>query len=103
MLRGTPVPINPLVDDDTIHIATCKNYLASESGIELKRSDPGVFQLIMQHLQEHLQHQQQTQEQNQQHMAQMYATVKSQEQMNKTAIRAMSPPQPRNNATGQFK
>jgi hypothetical protein len=64
--------------------------------------------LIEQHLQQHTQQQQQTQQQNMQMMAQQYAHVKAAEQMQKEAIRSMSPgkvptPQPRNNVTGQFR
>jgi hypothetical protein len=102
MLRGTPVPIDPVVDDSVIHIEGCRNYLASERGMELAKVNPQAHALIKQHLQEHLQQQQQTQEQNLTRQAQVYATVKAQEQMQKTAIRAMQPPQPRN-GQGQFR
>lgn len=102
MLRGTPVPTDPLVDDAVIHIEGCRNFLASERGMELKKLSPQLYQLIEGHLQEHLQAQLKSQEEERNKMAQTYATVKSQEQMNKTAIRAMAPPQPRD-GTGQFK
>ena len=101
MLRGIPVEVNPLVDDAVIHIEVCRNYLAGERGLELARANPQAHGIIMQHLQAHLQQQQQTQDQNQQKMAQVYATVEAQKQMNKTAIRAMAPPQPRS-PNGQF-
>lgn len=102
MLKGVPVPIDPIVDDAVIHIEVCRNFLASERGIELKKTNPQTYLIIKQHLQQHLQAQVQQQEENQQKMAQAYATIKAQEQMNKTVVRAMAPPQPRNGATGQF-
>lgn len=94
MLRGTPVPINPLVDDFSIHIEVCRNFLAGERGMELQKMNPQAFQLILQHLQQHLQAQAQQQEDQRNKMAQTYATVKAQEQVQKTAIRAMEPPRP---------
>jgi hypothetical protein len=102
MLRGIPVPTDPIVDDAVIHIEGCRNFLASERGMELKKINPQAFQVIEKHLQEHLQYQQQQQQENMSRMAQTYATVKAQEQVQKTAIRAMEPPQPRN-GQGQFK
>jgi hypothetical protein len=102
MLRGIPVPTDPIVDDAVIHIEGCRNFLASERGMELKKINPQAFQIIEKHLQEHLQYQQQQQQENMSRMAQTYATVKAQEQVQKTAIRAMEPPQPRN-GQGQFK
>jgi hypothetical protein len=53
MLKGEPVPINPVVDNEEIHIAATKNFLASGIGIDLEKSNPQVYQLIMQHLQMH--------------------------------------------------
>lgn len=102
MLRGIPVPIDPIVDDSVIHIEGCRNFLASERGMELKKMNPPAFQLIEQHLQQHLQTQLTQQQEQQTRMAQVYANVKAQEQVTKTAIRAMEPAQPRN-GSGQFK
>lgn len=102
MLRGQPVPTDPLVDDAVIHIEGCRNFLASERGIELKKINPQAYQLIENHLQEHLQAQLKQQEEDRDRMAQTYSTIKANEQMQKTAIRAMSSPQPRN-GQGQFK
>ena len=102
MLRGVPVNIDPLVDDHAIHIGGCRSFLAGDRGMELKKINPQAYQLVEQHLQEHLKTQQQQQEASQTKMAQVYATVEAQKQMQKTAIRAMAPPQPRNPASGKF-
>jgi hypothetical protein len=92
MLRGTPVPIDPLVDDAVIHIEGCRNYLAGDKGIELKRVNPQAYQLIAQHLQQHLQAQQQQEEQSTQQMVDRYVAVKQTEQIRRAAIRSMVPP-----------
>jgi hypothetical protein len=92
MLRGQPVNIDPLVDDDVIHIEGCRNYLASERGIELKKMNPQVYQIIEQHLQAHLQNQQQQQEQNTQKEIDRYVATKQTEQIRRAAIRSMIPP-----------
>jgi hypothetical protein len=102
MLRGIPVPIDPLVDDNVIHIEGCRNFLASERGMELKKMNPQAFQIIEKHLEDHLQAQLSQQKEESEKMAQIYATVKAQEQVQKTAIRAMAPPQQRSPQTGQF-
>jgi hypothetical protein len=101
MLRGTPVPIDPLIDDAVIHIEGCRNYLASEKGIDLKKVNPQAFQLIEQHLQQHLQHQQQEQEQNMQKMIDNYVATKQTEQIRRAAIRSMVPPANRPPRNGQ--
>lgn len=102
MIKGVPVEIDTLVDDAVIHIEVCRNFLADERGMELKKINPQAHQLIQQHLQAHLQAQLSQQEENQTKMAQVYATVEAQKQMNKTAIKAMAPPQART-PNGQFR
>jgi hypothetical protein len=92
MLRGTPVPIDPIVDDAVIHIEGCRNYLASERGLELKKINPQAYQLIEQHLQQHIQAQQQQTEQQMQQMVDQYVAVKQTEQIRRAAIRSMIPP-----------
>jgi hypothetical protein len=92
MLRGTPVPIDPIVDDSVIHVEVCRNYLASEKGIELKKVNPQAYQLIEQHLQQHMQAQEQQQEQSTQKMVDQYVATKQVEQIRRAAIRSMVPP-----------
>ena len=47
------VPIEPELDDDVVHIQTCKSYLLSPRGIYLKQENPGAYMNIVAHLQEH--------------------------------------------------
>lgn len=50
---GIFVDIDVLVDDHSVHIATCKHLLASLRGIELKKVNPQAYNLVEQHLQAH--------------------------------------------------
>jgi len=92
MLRGTPVNIDPLVDDDGIHIEVCRNYLASERGLELKKVNPKAYEIVSQHLQMHLQNHNQQQDDNMQKMTDQYVATKQMEQIRRAAIRSMVPP-----------
>lgn len=54
MRRGVAVQINPLVDDHSIHAETLRNYLADSQGIDIQRTNPQEYQLLIQHLEQHL-------------------------------------------------
>jgi len=51
------VPIEPLIDDNDVHIEVTRDYMAGENGADLKNTDPQVYQLLMDHLQMHMQSQ----------------------------------------------
>lgn len=53
MMKDMPIPIEPLVDDDQIHIDTLKNYLVSQVGMDAKTYNPMGYELCLMHLQEH--------------------------------------------------
>lgn len=52
--RGTYIPVEPLIDDNTIHITVAKNYLVSNEGQDLKNTNTQAYNLIMQHIQDHM-------------------------------------------------
>jgi predicted RNA-binding Zn-ribbon protein involved in translation (DUF1610 family) len=47
------VPIDPVVDDDAIHIAACKDFLVDDIGLDLKKQQPNVYADIIAHLMMH--------------------------------------------------
>jgi len=49
------IPIEPEIDDNSIHIDTCKFFLIGIKGQDLKVNNPLAYTAIMQHLQEHSQ------------------------------------------------
>ena len=51
------VPIEPLIDDNDVHIEVTRDYMAGENGADLKNTDPATYQLLMDHLQMHMQSQ----------------------------------------------
>lgn len=55
--RKVPLPIQPDIDDDAVHIDVLTNFLISEAGDLLQQEDPGAFQALMAHLQMHKQNQ----------------------------------------------
>lgn len=95
MLKGMPVNINPLVDDGSVHIEVCKNFLSSQEGMDLERVNPQSYQLIITHLQQHMQQAQTDQEDQANKMAQQYVNVKSREQILRTAVKSQVPPKPK--------
>lgn len=62
--NGQPIPPEPLVDEDDIHISTLKNFMVGPVGIDLKMTNPQAYQALTQHLQMHQQQQQQQQMQD---------------------------------------
>lgn len=54
MLKGIPVEIDPLIDDDPIHIQVIKSWGASSTGMAIKKINPQGYALSMQHLNEHM-------------------------------------------------
>ena len=49
------VPIEPLIDDNDVHIEVLRYYMASEYGADIKNTDPATYQLLMDHLEMHMQ------------------------------------------------
>lgn len=48
------VPIEPDLDDDAIHIATCRAFLVSIEGQDLKRTNPGGYFNVFTHMKAHM-------------------------------------------------
>lgn len=57
--QESSVPIEPEVDNNDIHINTCRQFLTSAQGQFLKTSNPPAYMNVLLHLQAHLQLQQQ--------------------------------------------
>jgi len=63
MLRGagpiapgmSSVPIDPLVDDDAIHISYCKDFMVNDVGLDLHKQQPEIYADIEAHLSMHQQ------------------------------------------------
>jgi hypothetical protein len=47
------VQIEPAVDDDAIHIASCKDFLVDDIGLDIKKQNPLVYADIVAHLMMH--------------------------------------------------
>lgn len=58
-IQQPSIPIEPEVDNNDIHINTCRQYLTSTEGQFLKASNPAAYLNVMLHLREHLSLQQQ--------------------------------------------
>ena len=44
------VPIDPLVDDDALHISGCKDWMVSDVGLEFKKQQPKIYADVGAHL-----------------------------------------------------
>lgn len=60
---GVTLPIDPIIDDDGVHIDVGVDFLVSEEGRMLKTQTPLAYQAIEQHIQAHKQNQSQIQQQ----------------------------------------
>lgn len=81
---GMSVPIDAIVDDNEVHIETCRFFLASTRGLELKNQNPSAYMAVEQHLQMHIQ----THQQNQQNDLQQQIQVKEAMDLQKETHRA---------------
>ncbi len=52
--KGQMVPIEPLIDDNDVHIEVLRDYMASDYGADAKSNNPQGYQLLMDHLQSHM-------------------------------------------------
>lgn len=78
--QGMPVPIEPEIDDDNVHIEVLKDYLAGPQGFDTKITNPQAYQLCMVHLQEHLQNQAQQQAAQQAQQVQQQVAINQSKQ-----------------------
>ncbi len=53
--KTTQVPIEPLIDDNDVHIEVLRDFMAGEAGADIKTTNPQVYSLLMDHLQAHMQ------------------------------------------------
>lgn len=49
------IPIEPTVDDHSIHATVCRGFLVGEAGRQLKEDNPEGYHNILLHMQEHMQ------------------------------------------------
>lgn len=54
ILKGLPVEVDLDVDDHAIHIQTCKSWLASSSGLTIKKINLQGYMMIINHLKQHI-------------------------------------------------
>lgn len=87
IIRGQPVQVDPLVDDNAIHIEMLRSFLAGEKGADLKRINPQAYQAVLQHLQQHMQAEEQRTQKESDKQAEQYVRAKSQEQVQKEAVK----------------
>ena len=92
MMKGQPVQVDPIVDDNAIHIEMTRYFLAGQRGIDLKKTNPQVYMIIEQHLQEHLQLQQQNAEADQEKKSKAFVDAKANAEIQKQAIKVTSKP-----------
>lgn len=92
MIKGLPVSVDPLVDDNNIHIETLRHFLAGQRGLDLKKTDPNSYMMIEQHLQQHMQIDQANQKIQRDTQASEYVNTKAKEQIVKQAIKTSSQP-----------
>ena len=92
MMKGQPVQIDPLVDDNMIHIEMCKYFLAGPKGLDLKRINPQAYMMIEQHLQQHIQLNQQNQDAQQEKLSKQYVDTKAEAEVQKQAVKAAAKP-----------
>jgi hypothetical protein len=92
LIKGIPVQIDPLVDDNSIHIEMCKFFLASARGMDLKKTNPTAYMMVEQHLQQHVQLNQQNMDAQQEKMSKQYVDTKAEAEVQKQAIKVSTKP-----------
>jgi hypothetical protein len=92
IIKGEPVQIDPLVDDNEVHIEMCRYFLAGERGLDLKRVNPTAYMMVEQHLQQHLQLKEQNAEQDQEKKSKAYVDTKAEAEVQKQAIKVSAKP-----------
>jgi hypothetical protein len=73
----SPVPIEPDIDDDAVHIEVMTNFLVSDTGQDMKTENPQGYAACLAHLIEHKQHMQQNQMMNDQKSIQKLSEAKA--------------------------
>jgi hypothetical protein len=92
IMKGVPVQVDPIVDDNEIHIEMCKYFLAGQRGLDLKKTAPDQYMMIEQHLQQHLQLVQQNAEAEQEKRSKAYVDTKAEAEVNKQAVKVTAKP-----------
>jgi hypothetical protein len=91
-MKGVPIQVDPIVDDNEIHIEMCKYFLAGQRGLDLKKTAPDQYMMIEQHLQQHLQLVQQNAEAEQEKRSKAYVDTKAEAEVNKQAVKVTAKP-----------
>lgn len=92
MIKGVPVQVDPLVDDNDVHIEMCRYFLAGDRGLDLKKTNPVAYMIVEQHLQQHLQLREQNVETENAKKAKLYVDTKAQAELEKQAIKVSTKP-----------
>ena len=92
IIKGQPVQIDPLVDDNNVHIETCRHFLCQQRGLDLKKTNPQAYMLVEQHLQQHMQLMEQNAQKDRQTKAEEYVQSKGQAEVMKEAVKVSTKP-----------
>jgi hypothetical protein len=92
IMKGIPVQVDPLVDDNAIHIEMCRYFLAGQRGLDLKKTNPGSYMQIEQHLQEHLTLQEQNVQADQEKKSKAFVDTKANAEVQKQAVKVTAKP-----------
>jgi hypothetical protein len=92
IIKGQPVQIDPLVDDNDVHIEMCRYFLAGARGIDLHKTNPQAYMMIEQHLQQHIQLKEKNVEEDNQKKAKLYVDAKAEAEVQKQAVKVSTKP-----------
>ncbi len=92
LVKGVPVQVDPLVDDNPTHIETCRNFLTGQEGLDLKKTNPQAYMMIEQHLQQHIQLNEKSQEEEASKKAKQYVEAKGEAEVAKEAVKVSTQP-----------
>jgi hypothetical protein len=92
IIKEKPVQIDPLVDDNSIHIEMTRYFLAGARGIDLKKTNPQAFMMVEQHLQQHLMAQEQNEQADQEKKSKAFVDAKANAEIQKQAIKVTAKP-----------
>jgi hypothetical protein len=92
IIKGQPVQVDPIVDDNGVHIEMCRYFLAGQRGLDLKKTNPQAYMMVEQHLQQHLQINEKNQEDEADKKAKAYVDTKAEAEVQRQAVKVTAKP-----------
>ena len=92
ILKGVPVQVDPLVDDNQIHIECLKHFLASQRGMNLKKTQPQLYMAVEDHLKQHMELDAQNQQAAMDKSSAQYIKTKGEQEIQRQAIKVSTKP-----------